>query len=308
MSHLQRCDDEGPNPFVTVVIPVYAGADVIRECLDGLAMQSYDRELYEVLIVDNGDNPDIDKIVSVYPFARLLKEESPGSYAARNVGIRQAQGDILAFTDADCRPHESWLLEGVKAFTQDRRVGLVGGRVRVILEDASDDDLNAAQLYDKYMAFDQAKYVNKYHFAATANMFTTRHVVEQVGVFDQRLFSGGDLEFGVRVARHGYCLKYVEYAVVDHPARDSFGKLLRKARRLSGGKIALERVGRTRKTLREWINIVVPPVISCARVFGDKSTGAPMRSRLLVMGVIVALYFVDLSERIAIYLGKSPER
>jgi len=91
-------------PLVSVIIPVYNDAERLQTCLAKLALQTY--SAYEVMVVDNGsrDLLTVQNIVAAYPFAQLLTESIPGSYAARNCGIAQAQGDILAFTDATvCR-------------------------------------------------------------------------------------------------------------------------------------------------------------------------------------------------------------
>ena len=103
-----------PAPFVSVVIPVLNDRDRLNLCLRALEKQSYPRDAFEVVVVDNGsDRPVGDVALSAVRVA-VLSEPQPGSYAARNTGIRQAKGEMVAFTDSDCIPHEDWLRRGVE--------------------------------------------------------------------------------------------------------------------------------------------------------------------------------------------------
>ena len=96
-------------PFVSVIIPVYNDADGLDKCLHSLDAQSYPRDLFEVVVVDNDSEIKIDKIVKKYKQSVLTHERKPGSYAARNRGISLAKGEIIGFTDSDCVPSKKWI-------------------------------------------------------------------------------------------------------------------------------------------------------------------------------------------------------
>jgi len=294
--------------MVSVIVPVHLGMLNLSDCLVALSRQDYPTDRYEVIVVDNGGNAGIEALLDKYANAHLVSETVPGSYAARNAGIRHARGDVFAFTDADCRPHIDWLRQGVAPFVDKPDTGLVGGAVRISLPSTTDEGLNAAQLYEKYFAFDQQNYVQAKGFAATANMFTRRQVMAQVGLFDQRLLSGGDLEFGNRVAAKGYALVYADSAEIVHSARHNLAALMRKARRTAGGKVLLERFGLQRNSLRDWVNILLPPLRTCIRFAADRSLTASGWSRARALAVLNLLHYVALFERISIYLGKTPRR
>jgi len=222
-------------PSVTVVVPVYDDYGPLEACLEALEDQSYPDDRLEIAVVDNGtpesripDFPERDSPV------RHLNYPEGGSYAARNAGIEATDGEILAFTDADCRPEPEWLREGVRALrSPPENVGLVGGAVDLYADDP--EAPTAAEFWELVSGFPQRHYIRDLHFAATANMLTFRSVVEEVGPFDHELRSGGDREWGERVYEAGYDLVYAPDAIVRHPARRTLTSLVRKRIRTTRG-------------------------------------------------------------------------
>jgi glycosyltransferase involved in cell wall biosynthesis len=241
---------DAPLPFVTVVVPVYDHGECLPETLGALANQSYPGE-WEVVVVDNGSYAGLEEAVARHPRARLVREARVGSYAARNRGVQEARGEVLAFTDADCRPEPSWLAAGTAALVADTACGLLAGRIDVELADARRP--TAAELYESVAAFRQQEYVERWRFGATANLFTHREVFTRVGPFDEALYSLGDRDWGRRVHEAGFTLRYTEAARVRHPARRSIGELLRRTRRMAGGyyQIARSRRVSARSLLRD---------------------------------------------------------
>jgi GT2 family glycosyltransferase len=227
-------------PLVTVVVPVYDHAERLQECLAALATQDYPGG-YDVLVVDNGSSTPLASVVGRTPRARLTREPQAGSYAARNRGVREATGEVLAFTDADCVPHRDWLTRGVEALRADPACGLVAGRIQ--LQAADPARPTAAELYESVAGFRQQEYVDRWRFGATANLFTLRSVFDRVGPFDERLRSLGDREWGRRVFDRGFTQRYAEAARVRHPARRSVPALLQRTRRMAGGYYAIARSG-----------------------------------------------------------------
>ena len=227
----------GPGPFVTVVIPAWGDATRLRACLDALDRQSWPAERREVLVVDNGA-----QVTDTRPGVRVLREEEPGSYAARNRGVREARGDVIAFTDADCVPAPDWLEKGVAALRSDPDVGMVAGRIRITFLDPERPTL--VEIYESVASFRQEEYLRKRRFGATANVLTTRPVLEEVGTFDPRLKSLGDVDWGVRVFEAGYRQVYAEDARVDHPARRTLAEFRSRSARMTGGFRDLGKTGR----------------------------------------------------------------
>jgi glycosyltransferase involved in cell wall biosynthesis len=250
-------------PLVSVIVPVFNDAAGLSRCLDALMDQDGDPASCEILVVDNGSEPSrgIPAIVARHAGVRYIHESRPGSYAARNAGLRHARGDIIAFTDADCLPASDWVERGRRRMVQAPALGLLAGRIEVEVRARP----SAVELYDRVIAFPQEQHVRDLRFGATANVFTTRQAVDRVGPFDPRLKSRGDLEWGQRVAAAGYQQAYAPDVVVRHPARRTFGDLCRRMQRVAGGIYASScRQGgflaRQRAFMRAVLPFLVPPV------------------------------------------------
>jgi glycosyltransferase involved in cell wall biosynthesis len=183
-------------------------------------------------VVDNGSLEPIETVTTTFRVV-LSTETRPGSYAARNTGVSLAKGDVIAFADSDCIPYPDWIEEGVKALFASPGTGLVGGKI--VLSYKNPRRPTAAELYETVHAFRQDSMVHQYHHAATANMFTFKHVFDEVGPFDDTVKSGGDVDWGRRVFAAGYRQIYSPTARVVHPARHSLADLCRKTARVTGG-------------------------------------------------------------------------
>ena len=224
----------GQRPFVSVIIPCFSDEQRLPLCLRALEMQSYPSDRYDVIVVDDASPFSLESLVSDFTHARCLTQhENRGSYSARNRGVAAARGDVYAFTDSDCIPEPNWLEKGVRPLLDHPHCGQVGGRIDVFFRDANHP--SPAELFDSVLGLKQKTYIDNGRFAATANMFTTRGVIQVVGPFDELLRSGGDNEWGKRVHGFGFRQIYAEDAVVRHPARRTIDALkLKRVRTVQG--------------------------------------------------------------------------
>jgi glycosyltransferase involved in cell wall biosynthesis len=229
---------ESSQPFVSVIIPVFNDADRLKLCLEALEHQTYGGG-YEIIVVDNASTEDIKGAVSPFAHATYASEARPGSYAARNQALTLAKGEVLAFTDADCIPEQTWLERGVEHLLQTPNCGLVAGRIELFFHDPNHP--TAVELYDSVkIGFPQQKFVEESNYGATANVFTFRQVMDAVGPFDDTLKSSGDREWGQRVFAAGYQQLYADDVCVSHPARRTWNELHKKVVRITGGHLDLQ--------------------------------------------------------------------
>lgn len=266
----------------SVIVPVYEHWHLVPTLLQCLTAQTLPRDEFEILLVDNGSSkftpPD-----TLPPNARVLECQTPGSYAARNAALREARGEWLAFTDADCRPTPTWLEQLQTAATNNTT--LLAGVVDVV-SDA--EKPNAYEMYDMVKGIPQAWYVRR-GYSATANLAVPRRIVEELRGFDEKRFSGGDADFCLRAKIRGHRLRFVPEAIVKHPARDSWGAIATKARRVKGGQI---RAGSSRRRLFWALRTLSPPVDLIIRFLRVRRL--PLRYRLIAAAVQLRVWTLEL--------------
>jgi glycosyltransferase involved in cell wall biosynthesis len=216
-------------PSVSVVVPARNAADTIGGCLEALSGQSYPQDRYEVIVIDNGSTDETREVVRHHP-VRLLEETSYRSpYPARNLGVEHARGQLLAFTDADCRPDASWLEAGVDS-RRAHNAHLVGGRVVFTFRSGP----SVGEMVDALWHLDVERQIIDNHAAMTANLLVDRSVFDAIGGFDLEARSGGDGRWTRRATDAGFELVYAPAAVVRKPARPMW-PLLGKAYRVGRG-------------------------------------------------------------------------
>ena len=94
-------------PRVSVVVCSYNGGSTLEQCLRSLLALDYPD--YEVVLIDDGSTDDTREIAARFPTVRALHQANQGLSEARNVGLRAATGDIIAYTDSDCFVDPHWL-------------------------------------------------------------------------------------------------------------------------------------------------------------------------------------------------------
>jgi glycosyltransferase involved in cell wall biosynthesis len=303
---------DGPRPDVTVIVPVYDHRDELPACIDALAAQSWPARRIELLIVDNAPAgvepvPREREVARTFgPGSGILREERPGSYAARNRGLDAARGPILAFTDADCRPAPDWIERAVALMATRPDCAMLAGRVEATFRDPSRPSL--LELYESVTGFQQRTYLESWGFAATANMVARRSTFDAVGPFDATLKSGGDMEWGQRVRAAGLVQLYADDVVVRHPARRTWGDVLSRTTRIAGG---IQDVSSKRGVGGwAWANEIrkeLVPVRRLARHLADERLSGPGR-KLGVAGIVWLVGIARAAERVRVRLGGTSRR
>ncbi|HHP7244603.1 MAG TPA: glycosyltransferase [Elainellaceae cyanobacterium] len=299
-------------PLVTIIIPVFNDSERLKLCLNALEQQTYPKDRYTVVVVDNASDEDIEAVVSQFPRAIATHESRPGSYVARNKGIAIARGEVIGFTDADCIPAPDWIEHGVAHLLKTPHCGLVAGRITFFFRDP--DRPTPVELYDNLkLGLDQQKFLEDSHYAATANLFTFKHVIDQVGGFNDTLKSSGDRDWGQRIFSAGYQQIYAEDVCITHPARYSWGDLRKKVIRLIGGHQDLKRK-RGQSTLQMAIEVfsssikdILPPFRMYYYIWSYDSLKTN-KQRLQFTTAMMYVRYVRAWERIRLFMGGDSTR
>lgn len=288
-------------PSVTVVVPVFNHWDLIPGLLEKLNEQTLDKDAFEFLIVDNGSEF-LPQDLVLPRWARLMVCATPGSYAARNMGIRSARGALLAFTDADCLPSPQWLQRGLDAYRGDLLADLLLVAGGVSMKPSDRLNMTRSEVFDVLMGLPQERYVRR-GYAVTANLFVPAAAFMDVGFFDEARFSGGDAEFCRRAVSKGWQLQYCDAAEVVHPARKSWHELKLKQQRVKGGQLTS---GTTSRRLMYAVAAFTPPLRQCFYALSSKKL--TLKHRLSACRTLLQLWIVGISEVIKLLVGGKPER
>lgn len=195
--------------FFSIVIPTYNRKPILTKCLTALETQTY-KGSYEVVVVDDGSTDGtvewLQTNADQFPHVRLLTQDHQGPAAARNLGVRSAQGDTIIFIDSDLvvldqfihHHHQSLQTAPPKTFTYGRVIN------------TANFESPTSEPY-KVTDFSAA-------FFATGNVAIARHWLLEAGLFDTgfSLYGWEDLELGVRLKNMGLTLVKVPEAVGYH--------------------------------------------------------------------------------------------
>jgi len=235
------------SPRVSVIVPIYNGESDLPELINCLQDQSYSPELLELLLVDNLSSDATATIIKsiassrVYRGPRIsyLTQRLRSSYAARNTGIRAAKGEILVFTDVDCRPQRDWVEHLIEALS-DPAIGIVAGNIGSL-----EPGLTFIEKYScrrKMLSQEFTLDNNYYPYGQTANIAVRREVFEEIGMFRPWLRSGGDADLCWRMLNESpWRLAYTRNKpTVLHRHRRTLSGLIAQFERYGGASVYLE--------------------------------------------------------------------
>lgn len=216
--------------FVSVIIPTYNDWRRLSLCLKALEEQSYPAERFEIIVVNNNPADTVPVGFHIPDNCQILTESKVGSYAARNKGLEHSSGNLLAFTDSDCIPDKDWIANGVDFLNRNPEFTRIAGKIELFYRSK---ELTDAELYEKVYAFKQ-DFAASLGVSVTGNMFAYKYIFEQIGGFNDALFSGGDSEWSLRAQKAGFRISFGKDVIINHPARHDMAELVKKARRTAG--------------------------------------------------------------------------
>jgi glycosyltransferase involved in cell wall biosynthesis len=213
-------------PRVSVVVASYEGVGTLNACLDSLERLNYPD--YEVILVDDGSTDDTPRIALSHPKIRYLRHpRNLGLGVARNTGIAAATGEIVAFTDADCRADEDWLYYLVGDMSEGDFAG-VGGH-NLLPPDAS--PVSAAVMVSPGGPAHVMLTDREAEHVPGCNMAFYKWALEDVNGFDP-IFrrAGDDVDLCWRLQRLGHRIGFSPAGFVWHYRRSTFAAYLRQQR------------------------------------------------------------------------------
>ncbi len=226
------------HPRVSVVIAARNADTTIGRCLAALKAQVHPS--FEVILVDDGSKDDTLRTARAFPGVRVITLKWGGPSRARNIGVRAAHGEIVAFTDADCVAHPDWLAELCRFFDDPNVAGAGGDQAS-----PADESPRGRRVQEFFRTIGFMTDYIKPNTASgeiretthnpSCNSAYRKSVFEKVGGFSEDQFPGEDFELDLKLKRFGYQLVYNPAAVVGHYRPQSLRALASMMKRYGAG-------------------------------------------------------------------------
>ena len=222
-------------PSATVAVCTRDRTADLERCLTGLLRLPDDGQ--ELLIVDNcPSSEETQRLVASHPTVRYVREDRPGASAARNRALREARGEVIAFTDDDATPDAGWLRGLLSGFTDPLVYCVTGLTMPLELE------LEAQEAFERYSPFGRGFQRRVFDsrvlppslaalVGASVNAAFRRRILDELGPFDEALGpgtpakSGEDTDMFSRILAAGYRIVYEPSALCWHRHRRTWEEL-----------------------------------------------------------------------------------
>lgn len=198
-------------PLVSVVIPAYNGARYIAEAVESVYKQSYDN--WELIVIDDGSTDNTRAVLDPYMARiRYSYQENKGTPAARNAGVAEAKGELIAFLDND----DLWLPEKLElqvqaiqrwpecalVFTDGKIFSDRGIRRHSVISRRLDEWIRECRTADplviKGWLTREFYYLN--HISSASSVLVSRECIESIGSFDETIDVADDYDLWLRIA------------------------------------------------------------------------------------------------------------
>ena len=208
---------------VSVVVATYNGSRTLKACLDSLQRLNYPD--FEVILIDDGSIDATPEVAKQFPSVRYVRQQNRGLSAARNAGIAASAGEIIAFTDDDCRADEDWLYYLVADLLRSDFVG-IGGHNFLPPEDSP---VAAAVMVSPGGPAHVMLTDREAEHIPGCNMAFYKWVLEEIGGFDP-IFrkAGDDVDVCWRLQERGYKIGFSHAGFVWHYRRSTVKAYLKQ--------------------------------------------------------------------------------
>lgn len=217
--------------MISIVIPTKNNGDIIERCLLSIREQNYLADDIEIIVIDGHSQDNTVDIAKKYGCTIRYEEHGTISYA-RNLGIKEARGHIIAFTDADCVADPEWIKEAVKLLSNPTVAAVGGPNVTPDNDSAFARNVGAVL---SFLSRAGARYgyegqeVKEIYHNPTCNVFYQKKVLFEVGGFNHNLVTVDDEELDYRIRKQGYKILYTPFSKVYHYRRPSWKKFVKMA-------------------------------------------------------------------------------
>ena len=249
------------NNKVSIIIPTKNNGDIIEKCLSSIENLDYPKGEYEVIIVDGHSTDDTVEIAKKYG-CKVVYEDIATRSGACNIGVRNANGEFIAFTDADCVVDKNWLGNLTKHFNSEKIASVGGPNI------TPEDDTEFAKCVGEVLSFlskpgsryglNIDKVTETFHNSG-CNVAYRKNVIEEAGWFNERLVTCEDEELDYRIKERGHKILYTPKAKVYHYRRPTWKRFYKQAYKYAVGRMQAIKL---HWKMGEWYHYIVLALIS----------------------------------------------
>ena len=205
---------------VSIIIPAYNAEGTLRECLLSISTLKWQGEL-EIILVNDGSTDNTAEIAASFSNIQVINLPRSGAAVATNRGIKKARHDIIGIVETDVILSEDWLDKILPVFS-DASVGAVGGMVKP----ANKSIIGKLAGYDVEMRMTKA--AGDTNHLSTTNTAYRREALEKVGMLNENLKAGYDVNLSRKLKTAGYRLILVKEAKCMHYWKDTLSEYMRQ--------------------------------------------------------------------------------
>jgi len=209
---------------ISIIIPAFNAQKTLPGLLESISKQTYKN--FELIIVDDASTDDTARIANSAHCKLIRLQENHGPAYCRNLGVRNASGDLIAFTDSDCRINPEWLAIMNRHFRGNDFQALMG-KLILLPSSVLGNSISALGFpaggsvgFDKIWRVDENGFTNS---LSTCNCAVKKDTFDRIGGFDESFpFPGGeDSLLAYRLNQSGHKIKYCNDVIAYHHARES---------------------------------------------------------------------------------------
>lgn len=217
-------------PFFSVIIPTCRGSEILNRCLVSLEKQNFPKDKFEIILISKNKLAIKNKRIKTIKIGPQINHAQ-----ARNIGVKKAGGEILAFCDDDCILPKNWLSTAARYFI-NKKADVIGGpvlpptkspfeyRIAGLLAGSRFSFGYAASKFRDVLPEKEANEAD----LILANTFLKKEAFEKIGGFSKDQVPCEENFLYSRLKKDGYKLLYVPRISCIHPAKPLFLPLAKK--------------------------------------------------------------------------------
>ena len=226
------------NPLISVIIPTHNSEHTIEKCLTSLIAQSYPRENYEIIVVDDGSNDKTVKISKEIGVDKVIECNPCFQGKARNVGVEKSVGKFLAFIDSDCIAEKNWLSTIHEELENNYAIG------GPVLNANSHSLVAWADYLMEFSVFSEHKKRSTVQYVPGCNQICRKTDFLKAGGFPEYRISE-DVVLSQSLQKNGIKIIFVPELKIHHLCRTDFQKFLSNQEMLGTFSVRNEKIIKT---------------------------------------------------------------